>query len=140
MVDGSIIRVHQHGAAKKHQPEEAMGNPVRMLLTAGQCSEIKQADALIDCFTPDDVIADKGYDADSFIATIEACHVIPVIPPKRNRKTAKQYDRHLYKERNLVEKLFQKLKHYRRIATRFERLARTFQAMLCLVAAMIWIN
>ncbi|MEL6749515.1 MAG: transposase, partial [Pseudomonadota bacterium] len=83
---------------------------------------------------------DKGYDAAAFIALIEACQATPVIPPKKNRTVPRQYDTYLYKERNLVERLFQKLKHYRRIASRFERLAITYQAMLSLVATMIWLN
>ena len=133
---------HSRGglSTKIHAAIDALGNPVRLLLTAGQGSEIKQADTLIEGFIPDYVVADKGYDADTFIATIEACHATPVIPPKRNRKVSRVYDKHLYKERNLVERLFQKLKNYRRIATRFERLAVTYQAMLSLVAALIWLN
>jgi len=158
MVDGSIVRVHQHGAAKKLHHEEAMGqsrgglstkihaavdalgNPIRFILTAGQSSECKQAEALIEGFAPEYVIADKGYDADAFITAIQSLQAIPVVPPKKNRKLAREYDEQLYRERNLVERVFQKLKHYRRIATRYERLAITYQAMLCLVASVIWLN
>ena len=85
-------------------------------------------------------MADKGYDADAFIVSIRAAEAIPVIPPRKNRKAAREYDTHLYRERNLVERAFQKLKHYRRIATRYERLAVTYQSMLSLVAAVIWLN
>jgi transposase len=127
-------------STKIHTAVDALGNPVRFLLTAGQHSEIKQADALIEGFSADYVIADKGYDADSFIAAIETGQAIAVIPPKRNRKKARGYDETLYRERNLVERVFQKLKHYRRIATRYERLAITYQAMLSLVATVIWLN
>ena len=86
------------------------------------------------------VIADKGYDADEFIATIEKNQATAVIPPRSNRKITRQYDKVLYRERNLVERVFQKLKHYRRIATRYERLAITYHAMLSLVATIIWLN
>lgn len=159
MVDGSIVRVHQHGAAKnKQQNQEAMGksrgglstkihaavdalgNPVRFILTAGQHSEIKQAEELIEGFPAYYVIADKGYDSDEFIAMIETNQATAVIPPKNNRKIARQHDEVLYRERNLVERVFQKLKHYRRIATRYERLAVTYHAMLSLVATLIWLN
>ena len=127
-------------STKIHAAVDALGNPVRFILTAGQHSEIKQANSLIAGFSADYVIADKGYDADAFIATVETAEAIAVIPPRRNRKTTREYDEHLYRERNLVERVFQKLKHYRRIATRYERLAITYQAMLSLVAVVIWLN
>lgn len=110
-------------STKIHAAVDALGNPVRFILTAGQYSEIRQADALIEGFSADYVIADKGYDSDLFIVAIESGEAIAVIPPRRNRTTARAYDEHLYRERNLVERVFQKLKHYRRIATRYERLA-----------------
>ncbi len=127
-------------STKIHAAVDALGNPVRFILTAGQHSEIRQADALIEGFSAEYVIADKGYDADLFIAVIESGEATAVIPPRRNRTTARAYDEHLYRERNLVERAFQKLKHYRRIATRYERLAITYQAMLSLVATVIWLN
>ncbi len=127
-------------STKIHAAVDALGNPVRFILTAGQYSEIRQADALIEGFSADYVIADKGYDCDLFIVAIESGEAIAVIPPRRNRTTARAYDEHLYRERNLVERVFQKLKHYRRLATRDERLAITYQAMLSLVATVIWLN
>ncbi len=127
-------------STKIYAAVDALGNPVRFILTAGQYPEIRQADALIEGFSTDYVIADKGYDADLFIEVIESGEAIAVIPPKKNRTTARAYDEHLYRERNLVERVFQKLKHYRRIATRYERLAVTYQAMLSLVATVIWLN
>ncbi|MBN4073835.1 IS5 family transposase, partial [bacterium AH-315-E07] len=99
-------------STKIHAAVDALGNPIRFILTAGQHSEIKQANALIQGFTADYVIADKGYDADSFIAVIEATQAIPVIPPKSNRIIMRECDAHIYRERNLVERVFQKLKHY----------------------------
>ena len=127
-------------STKIHAAVDALGNPVRFILTAGQHSEIRQVDALIGGFSADYVIADKGYDADSFIELIESGGAMAVIPPRSNRKTARAYDEYLYQERNLVERVFQKLKHYRRIATRYERLAVTYLAMLSLVATVIWLN
>ena len=158
MVDGSIVRVHQHGAAKKHHQEEgmgksrgglstkihaavdALGNPLRLLLSPGQRSEMLQAQALIEGIRSDYVIADKGYDADGFIESIKRNGSISVIPPRSRRWTPRHYDKHLYQERNLVERVFQKLKHYRRIATRYECLAVTYMAMLSLVSTVIWLN
>ena len=97
-----------------HVAVDALGNPVRLLITPGQQADIKQADALIAGFSADYVIADKGYDADTFIEAIEATKAIAVIPPRCNRTVARDYDEHLYGERNLVERCFQKLKNYRR--------------------------
>ncbi|MFG0277627.1 IS5 family transposase [Pseudomonas aeruginosa] len=157
MVDGSIVRVHQHGAAKKDQDAEAMGksrgglstkihaavdalgNPVRLLLTPGQASEYGQAQALLDGFSPEAVLADKGYDSDAFVEAIQNLGAKAVIPSRRNRLEPRDLDRHLYKERNLVERFFQKLKQFRRIATRYERLARNYQSMLSLVSVVIWL-
>jgi len=85
------------------------------------------------------VLADKGYDSDQFIAVIQAQNAQPVIPPKRNRNVQRAYDKTLYKERNLVERLFHKLKQFRRVATLYERLARNYLAMLFLASAMIWL-
>jgi len=127
-------------STKIHAAVDALGNPIRFLLTAGQQSEIQQANPLIEGFSANYIIADKGYDADSFIVAIETGEAIAVIPPRKNRKAAREYDEYLYRERNLVERLFQKLKHYRRIATRYERLAMTYQAMLSLAATIIWLN
>lgn len=117
-----------------------MANPVRLLLTPGQESEYTQAEALIDGFHADFVIADKGYDSDAFVAAIESSGASPVIPPRSNRKTPRDYDKDIYKERNLVERLYQQLKEYRRVATRYERLAVNFMTMLNLVIILIWLK
>ena len=117
-----------------------MGNPVRFILTEGQSSEHDQADALIEGFQADFVLADKGYDANDFIEKIQASGAVAVIPARKNRIEGRPYDKTIYKERNFVERLFQKLKHYRRIATRYERLARNYMAILSLVATIIWLE
>lgn len=119
---------------------DGLGNPLRILLTAGHASEYGQADNLIEGLSASYVLGDKGYDSDQFIATIESSGAIAVIPPRRNRQYQRDYDRELYKERNLVERLFQKLKQYRRIATRYEKLKRNYLAMLYLVASVIWLT
>ena len=127
-------------STKIHAAVDALGNPVRLLLTAGQASEYGQANHLVEGFDADYVLADKGYDSDQFIETVEASGAIAVIPPRRNRQKQRAYDRVLYKERNLVERLFQKLKQFRRIATRYEKLKRNYQAMLYLVSSIIWLD
>ncbi|WP_394373313.1 IS5 family transposase [Marinobacter xestospongiae] len=157
MVDGSIVRVHQQGAPKKtqhceavghsrgglttkiHATADALGNPLRLILTAGQASEYGQAQALIEGFQAEYVLADKGYDSDGFVTAIREAGSAPVIPPRRGRKQPRECDRELYKERNLVERLFQKLKQFRRVATRYERLGRNYLGMLHIAASMIWL-
>ena len=109
------------------------------MLTEGQTSEYLKADELITGFLADYIIADKGYDSDAFVLTVTSTGAQAVIPPRSNRKELRYYDAELYKERNLVERFFQKLKHYRRIATRYERLARNYFAMLTLVSTVIWL-
>jgi transposase len=95
---------------------------------------------LVDGFRADFVIADKGYDADTFVEIIQGIGATPVIPPRSNRKAPRVYDKDIYKERNLVERLFQKLKQYRRVATRYERLAVNYMTMLTLVSILIWLK
>jgi transposase len=126
-------------STKIHAAVDALGNPVRLLLTGGQISDYQKADDLIQNFQADYVIADKGYDSDAFVQAINSTGAEAVIPPRSNRKEMRSYDEELYKERNLVERLFQKLKHYRRIATRYERLARNYLSMLALVSTVIWL-
>jgi len=122
-----------------HATVDALGNPLRLLLTPGQASEYEQAAALIDGFACEAVLADKGYDSAVFGNTIQWMGADAVIPSKRNRLHPRTLDRHLYRARNLVERFFLKLKQFRRIATRYKRLARNYQAMLSLVSAVIWL-
>jgi transposase len=109
------------------------------MITEGQTSDYQKADDLITGFQADYVIADKGYDSDAFVLTISATGAEAVIPPRSNRKEMRYYDDVLYKERNLVERFFQKIKNYRRIATRYERLAINYISMLVLVSTIIWL-
>ena len=127
-------------STKIHAAVDALGNPVRFILTQGQSSEYEQANALIEGFQADFVLADKGYDSNDFIENIQAGGSVAVIAARKNRIEERDYDQTIYKERNFVERLFQKLKHYRRIATRYERLARNYMAMLSLVATIIWLD
>lgn len=126
-------------STKIHAAVDALGNPVRLLLTPGQASEYGQAEALIEGFTFEAVLADKGYDSDAFVEVIQRRGAEAIIPSKKNRLNPRSLDRHLYKARNLVERFFQKLKQFRRVATRYERLARNYQSMLSLVSAVIWL-
>lgn len=86
------------------------------------------------------MIADKGYDSDAFVETLQEREIAAVIPPKANRKSPRKTDFALYRERNLVERFFNKIKHYRAIATRYDKLASTYMAGVMLVCVVIWLN
>ena len=90
--------------------------------TGGQQHDITQAEELIAGYAGEHVLADKGYDAQEFRQHILELGMMPVIPPRSNRKEPADYDRHLYRERHLVECFINKMKHYRRIFSRFEKL------------------
>ena len=127
-------------STKIHLLVDALGNPLRFLLTAGQRHESTQAAALLEGFDFDFVIADKAYDADHFRKTISGCDAEAVIPPRSNRTEPYDYDEHLYKERHLVECLFNKLKWCRRIATRYDKLAQRYLAFLHFASTLLWLK
>ena len=110
------------------------------MLTPGQAHDLTCAEPLIDGADPGALLADKAYDADTLIDTLTQRKITPVIPPKANRKVQRACDYALYCERNLVERFFNKIKHYRAIATRYDKLARNFLAAVQLVAAIILLN
>ena len=111
-----------------------------MSITPGQAADITQAEPLLDEIDAGAVLADKGYDSDRLVAALDARGITPVIPPKANRKEPRKTDFALYRERNLVERFFGKLKQYRGIATRYDKLAQTFMAGILLVCVLIWLN
>ncbi|MCB2082296.1 MAG: IS5 family transposase, partial [Rickettsiales bacterium] len=125
---------------KIHAACDSHGNPLRFILTGGQASDYTQALALIDGMRTDALLADKGYDADYMLEAAENMGAIAVIPPKSNRKMPRTYDEELYKERNLIERLFNKLKHFRRIATRYDKTAASFMAWLHIAAIYLWLK
>ena len=100
-----------------------LGQPVRLHLTGANAADSPHLPGLIAGIETDAVLADKGYDADSNRAAIAAQGAEPCIPPRRNRTQAIAYDRHLYKERNGVERFFGRIKQYRRVATRYDKKA-----------------
>jgi transposase len=92
---------------------------------------------LLDGLSAEAVLADKGYDADGIVEAVEEGGAEAVIPPRSNRKHQRNYDKALYKERNLIERFFNKIKHFRRVATRYEKLGKNYMAMLCWAATII---
>jgi transposase len=127
-------------STKIHAVVDALGNPLAMSLTGGQTHDITQAEALLAKVEPKALLADKGYDSDRFVESLEVREITPVIPPKANRKTKRHCDFALYRERNLVERFFQFIKQFRGIATRYEKTARNFLAGLHLVCALAWLK
>ena len=85
------------------------------------------------------VLADKGYDADYIVSTIENdLNAQVVIPPKSNRKVLRYYDREIYKQRNLIERLFNRIKNFRRVATRYDKTASSFLSFIQVACMFIW--
>lgn len=122
---------------KIHAVVDALGNPLRFILTPGQASDITQAEALIDGLPAAHVLGDKAYDAKALRDAVTHQGAEAVIPP---RTTSPQVpcDFALYCERNLIERFFLKIKHFRRIATRYEQTPRAFLSMLSIISAFIW--
>ena len=114
-----------------------LGLPVTVVLTAGQAADVKQAEKLMEGIPAEVVIGDKGYDSDAVVEAIQAKGAEAVIPPKKNRKVQREYDQDRYKDRNLVERFFSKVKQYRRVATRYEKTARNFLAFVHVASIMI---
>lgn len=119
---------------------DALGRPLRLLLTGGEKADCKSAQALIQRQQAKAVIADKGYDTDEIREFIRSKKMKVVIPAKRNRKRQIRHDKKLYAERNLIERCFGRLKTHRRIATRFDRNDTHYLAFLYLACALLWLN
>jgi transposase len=119
---------------------DALGNPLRFILTGGECHESPHAPALIEGYSMRVLIGDKGYDAADFIKALIAAGVEAVIPPRVNRLEQREYDEHLYRERHLVECFINKVKHYRRVFSRFEKLSKNYLGFLSFVSALVWLR
>lgn len=118
---------------------DALGNPIRLLLTGGQIADITQGEALVVGISSGTVTADKGYDSDALVEVIEKQGARANIPPRSNRNHKREVDWHGYKARHLVECFFNRLKQFRRIATRYDKLASRFNAFLHLACTYIWL-
>ena len=128
-------------STKIHAVVDALGNPIGFHLTPGQASDLEGADQLLPDIVAETVLADKGYDADErVIEPLQAKGKTAVIPPRRNRKQPRYYDKELYKARHLIENFFAKLKQYRAIATRYDKRARNFLGAIYLAASVVWLN
>lgn len=124
---------------KIHIAVDALGNPLRLILTPGQVHDSTQAEALTDGFVAEHVIADKAYDIDRFRAFL-AFRSEAVIPARTLRKDPPTHDAELYKERHLVECFINKIKHFRRVATRYDKTAAAFLAFVAVASFMVWLR
>ncbi len=109
---------------------------MRLVLTPGQAADVTQAEALIRDVPFEVVIADRGYDSQAVVEAVEKSGEA-VIPSRKNRKVQRTYDRERYKDRNLVERFWAKMKRYRRVATWYEKTARNFLAMIHVASVML---
>jgi transposase len=124
-------------STKIHILVDALGNPVEFLLSGGQEADVTRAEPLMKGHRAGAFIADKAFDSDAVVAAAERQGAEAVIPPKKNRKVKRAYDRHLYKERKKVEWFINLLKQYRRVATRYEKTARNFLGFVHVASILI---
>jgi transposase len=117
-----------------------LGCPVRFTLTAGHRGDVPQAGPLIKGLAAEIIMADTAYDADHFRQAIADKGAVAVIPNNPSRAQKHPLDKHLYAQRHLVECCFSKLKQFRRVATRFEKTARNYRAVVTLAAIVLWLR
>jgi len=108
---------------------------LRLILTEGQAADITSAAELIEGLRAKAVIADKGYDADALVQSIRAAGAKAVIPPRSNRLSKRRYSKALYRTRNLVERFFNRIKHFRRVSTRYDKRADSYLVFASLACA-----
>lgn len=128
-------------STKIHATVDALGLPTGFYLTPGQNCDLDGADVLLQDLEVDTLLADKGYDADErVIKKLTTEGKTAVIPPKKNRKEQREYDKHLYQAIHLIENFFARLKQYRAIATRYDKRKINFFGGIYLVAIVVWLN
>lgn len=161
IVDSTIVRAHPCAAGgekngtqdeqalgrsrggfstKLHILVDGLGNPLRIHLTAGQCHDSPHAPALLAGLTFERVIADRGYAGQAFIDLVVSSGAEVVIPPHQRAKEPREYDRWWYRERHLVECFINKLKQFRRVFSRFDKLAHRYLGFVQFTSVLIWIR
>jgi transposase len=128
--------------SKVHCIGDARGRPIAFHLTPGEAADCKAYETLIDLpeQAPGALLADKAYDTDAIRGDLKKRGIKPVIPPKSNRKASIRYSKHLYRQRNCIERMLGHLKINRAIATRYDQLAESFLGMLFIASARYWIK
>lgn len=114
--------------------------PVRIILTGGERNDITQIEPLLCGLRAGFVLADKAYDGQRTMDAIAAAGATPVVPRRTCTTARRPFDAAIYKERNAIERFFSRIKHFRRIATRYDKLARNYKSFLMLVAAVKWLT
>ena len=146
MIDASHCKVHPHADephkrglnTKIHLAVDAHGMPLRVAVTEGTRADCKEACALIDGLSAEALLADRGYDSNELIDKVVESGCQPVIPPRKNRKEQRDYDRELYRVRHLVENAFLHLKRWRGIATRYAKRSLSFLAAVQIRCISLW--
>jgi len=119
---------------------DALGRPLRLIVTAGQVGDVTQAKALLEGWSGATALADKAYDSNALRETIVAMKAEAVIPSNRSRKVIIPHDAEAYRHRNRIERCFNRLKHFRRFSTRYDRRTIHFNGFALLAAATIWLG
>jgi transposase len=122
---------------KLHAVVDEAGQAVSLFLSAGNDADISHAQTLLEQIPARMVVADKGYDSDAFRQWLSDRGIKPCIPPRRNRKTPARFSKVSYRKRHLVENFFERIKNFRRVATRYDKLAETFFGFACLAATLV---
>ena len=138
--DQALGRSRGGFSCKIHITVDALGNPLRFILTGGHHRDITQAYELLEGFDFERLIADRGYSAQHFIDYLLERGMEAVIPPHQRAKILREYDEWLYRERHLIECFINKIKHFRRIFSRFEKLDSSFLGFLYFTGALIWLR
>jgi transposase len=155
MIDASHCKVHPHATGAKGCNQEmsrTKGDSIprytwpwmrmvcrsRVIITQGADADCQQALPLMAGIKANYLLADRGYDAQYILEQAKQQGMEPVIPPRKNRQQQRDYDRHLYKLRHLVENAFLHLKQWRGLATRYAKNTRSFLAALHIRCLMIW--
>ena len=159
MIDSTVVRAHACAAGAAHKIEnqalgrskggfstkihiivDALGNALDFTLTGGQAADVTQAIPLLEGYQTDHALLDKAYDANEVLNFLQQYGIVAVIPPKSNRIEQREYDKHLYKERHLVECFIGKLKQFRRIFSRFDKTSANFLSFIYFASALIWLR
>lgn len=153
-IDSTHVKVHQDGSnpaggqqaqdmgktkgglnTKIHAGVDKKGNPEVLILGPGQEADISVAEEIVSSMDTEELAADKGYDSDAFRAWLCERGITPCIPPKSNRLHPQRYSKRTYRKRHVVENFFERIKRFRRVATRYDKLSRTFLGFVCLAVA-----
>ena len=120
-----------------HVAVDGLGNPVALHLSPGQEADVTHAPALLAGHEPGAVIADKGYDSAALVGAITGRGAEAVIPSRKSCKEQRALDRHLYRERNQAERFINRVKHYRRVATRYDKKDQNYLAFVQVASIMV---